>query len=1034
MTQAASPSGLRCGKWFRFPGLALALLGAGLRGWGADPVARPEFMLRSWASEDGLPAARIQAIAQTDDGYLWLATSRGLARFDGVRFVILTTNNTPELGDDRITCLLVSRTGDLWVGTEGGSLCRRRGGDFERVPLGEQARPLRINALVEDRDAVLWIGTHGQGLVRWCQGVAEWCRVGTNNLASDVTRVVADRNGRLWAIAGEKLAALQDGVWRLVDGNQPPMSSQVVELAAARDCGLWVATCAQQDLSGRGTQIYRLTEAGWTEPLAPYPWPQDTIFTRTSRMLEDRENRLWVATVGGGMLLWTGTPGWQPLVAEGTSSLAESSSLAEGKEGSIWVGTTDFQLFRIRSRPVTTLRLPERARQNIVLTACARSDGNVWVGTDGKGAFYYHEGQFTEVPLDPAPGNRQMHVAVLYEDRHNNLWAGTWAGLYRVNDGRFQRTPELSGMSNVVLTLREDRAGNLWAGTGDGVFRLGSKGVKHFGRQEGVDHFYIRAIEEDRAGQIWVAITDRGLYRQNGERFEHFGENRWAGEKTIRGLHADTNGALWITTSSKGLACYQDGKFREWNTSDGLPTDELVAVTEDEEGNLWLSSANGIFGCPKSWLFAYQRSVTPPLLFWQLSAAEGLEIRRCSGAGQPAVTRSADGRLWFPNWHALATFDPGQLRRAVAVPLRAPVIEETLVDGVPKALEPDGTLRSKSPARSFEIHYSSPTLQASERLRFRYQLDGWDADWVDAGPRRVAYFTHLPIGQYEFRVQVGGPGGDWQDARQNLRLEVVPRFWERRSVQALASAGALAAVVVTVWRVSRARMRRRLAVLERQQALEQERARIARDMHDEIGARLTQISLLTAMTAGSAGDESEVRTQTQKISGLARGLTQSLDEIVWAVRPQNDNLESLVDYLGESLRDLCEGSSVRYWFSGPPEVSAMEVPASVRHNILLACSEVVNNALKHSGASEVRVNVRLDARQLQIDISDNGHGFDVAQGEAKRSGLIHIRQRLDEIGGTCEFNSAPGQGTRFVLTMPIGLAAFAIGAGNGKPQ
>jgi signal transduction histidine kinase len=342
-----------------------------------------------------------------------------------------------------------------------------------------------------------------------------------------------------------------------------------------------------------------------------------------------------------------------------------------------------------------------------------------------------------------------------------------------------------------------------------------------------------------------------------------------------------------------------------------------------------------------------------------------------------------------------------------------------------------GALQAKSTAKSVEFHYTSPTLQAPNRLQFRYRLAAWDPDWVHAGSRRVAYYTRLPVGRYEFDVMAGGPDGVWQEAPQKLRLDVVPRFWERRWVQALALAGLLTALVVAVWSASRTRMRRRLATLERQRALEQERSRIARDMHDEIGARLTQISLLSAMTEGSASDETEVRTQSKKISGLARGLTQSLDEIVWAVRPQNDNLESLVDYLDESLRDLCEGSPMRYWFSGPPTVPAVEVPANVRHNILLACAEVVNNALKHSGSTEVRVSLRLDPGRLGIEIADNGRGFDVAEGEARRSGLVHIRQRLEEIGGTCEFRSAAGQGTRFAFAMPMGLGNFAT-ASNGE--
>lgn len=1023
-----------CRGWIVFAAVASLFFGAANTLPGGQQTASSEFLLRSWDSGDGLPAARVQAVAQTDDGYLWAATSRGLARFDGARFVVLTTNTTPELGDDRITCLLVSRAGDLWVGTEGGFLSRRRGEAFERVLLGEPQRGTRINALAEDNDTVLWIGTRGAGVARWCQGQWRWFRVGgqTNSADADVTQIIADRQGRLWAIASEKLAVFENGTWKLASNADSLGSGQVVALTPARDGGIWAATCSAQNLTGRGTELFKLNLTGWTNQLASYPWRQDSVFTRTSRLIEDRAGRLWVATIGAGIFVWTDGTGWQPLSAPGQSSLVECSSLAEGKQGTIWVGTTDFLLFQIRNRPVTTVHLPELAKQEVVLTACAGRDGCVWVGTDGTGAYCYRQGKCSEAVFEPESGNLHSHVGVVYEDRQTNLWAGTWAGLYRLEHGRFRRFTDFPPLTNVVLTLCEDSRNNLWAGTSAGVVRWGPDGTNVFQRAAGIDHYYIRAIEEDQAGQIWVAITDRGLYRKVGERFEHCSAGQWAGESRIRELHADTDGALWITTDSQGLARFKDGKFTEWTSADGLPSDNLVAVAEDANSNLWFSSANGIFGCPKSRLLDYQRGISPPILFWQLSADEGLDTRRCSGAGQPVVARSSDGRLWFPNWHALAVFDPAQLQRSLATHPLPPLIEETLVDGVLQMPDASGSLRAKSTSRSLEFHYTSPTLQAPDRLQFRYRLLGWNSDWVDAGPRRTAYYTHLPAGRYEFQVMAGGPDGVWQESRQRLQLEIVPLFWERRWVQAAGALILLAAVVVSVWSVSRARMRRRLVVLERQRALDAERSRIARDMHDEIGARLTQISLLSALADGSAGDATEVRTQTQKISGLARGVTRSLDEIVWAVRPQNDNLESLVDYLGGSLRDLCEGSSVRCWFSSPPVVPVVEVPAIVRHNVLLACSEAVNNALKYSGGTEVRVRVQIEAQALTIEIADNGQGFDVAKGEAKRSGLVHIRQRLEEMGGRSVCQSAPGQGTRFAFTVPIGPQPVAAPDGLEK--
>jgi ligand-binding sensor domain-containing protein/signal transduction histidine kinase len=986
-----------------------------------------DFLLRSWDSQDGLPPGRVQAIAQTDDGYLWVGTSRGLARFDGVRFMVFTAENTPAWADNRITSLLVSHTGDLWIGMQDGQFARRHGERFEPVALGAAAAGIRISSLVEDRAGAIWIGTRGKGIARWQNGVCDWFQFekATPSGRYDVTQIIADQQGRLWAIVNEQLAVFENNTWNIVTGAISSGSLQVMALAPAREGGIWVATCVPQNLSGRGALLFKLDEKGWHQLSDPCPWPQETVFTRPERLLEDGSGRLWLATFGSGIFVRSANEGWHSLNDSGHSSLVECRSLFESKGGVIWAGTTDFLLVQIRSQPVSMLHLPETVNRNVVYTTCARRDGSVWIGTDGSGACCYQNGEFTNVNF--GVGTENLQVFTIYEDPQTNLWAGTSKGLYRMVDGQLKRVtlfnrPEMArALAQAVLALNQDSRRNLWVGTAAGVVRLGPDGNKLFAKAEGIDHDYIRAIEEDRSGQIWVAITDRGLYRKTGEQFERYSTTNWTGIDRIRGLHADADGALWFTTDSRGLGCLKNGKFSKWTVEDGLPTDDLITVTEDQEGNLWISSGNGIFGCPKSRLLSYQRGVSPPIVFWQLTTSDGLGSQRCTGGGQPVSARSSDGHLWFPDWHAMAVFDPEQIQGYLRKRTHPPIIEELMVDGARHLPDADGVFRLKSGAGSLEFHFTSPVFFSSEHLQFRYRLTKLDANWVNAGQRRVAYYTHLPVGKYEFQVQVGGPDGEWRDTVQNLSLEITPRFWERRWVQSIGLVALTSLMASTIWSVSRIRMRRRLAVLERQRALEEERSRIARDMHDELGARLTQISLLSAIVDGKAGNESEVRAPNKKISGLTRNVIRSLNEIVWAVRPQNDNLESLIDFLRESLRDLCDGSALRYWFSGPKNVPKIEVPANVRHNVMLACFEVVNNALKHSGGSEVRAAVRIEPSALVIEIADDGQGFPVHQGESKRSGLLHIQQRLQEIGGTSVCQTTPGEGTRYLFTVPVRL-------------
>jgi streptogramin lyase len=565
----------------------------------------------------------------------------------------------------------------------------------------------------------------------------------------------------------------------------------------------------------------------------------------------------------------------------------------------MWAGTTGGQLLQIRHRPVRTLHLPVAAEKNVLLNACVAHDGGVWVGTDGAGLFRYRNAQFERYAEEQ--GLPSGHIGVILEDSHTNLWVGTWGGLFRMEGERFQPVPGPAALRQVVLALCETREGDMWAGTGAGVVRLGPREAKAYGQAEGVDHFYIRAITQDQQGRIWLAIMDRGLYLLQNDRFARYGQGQWSGQGRIRALHADAAGDLWIATFGSGLVRLRDGHFTQWSSSDGLPSDALVSVTEDQANNLWFSSEDGIFGCPKPRFSEYQRGVTPRLLFWHLSTAEGLETKKCSGAGQPAVGHSADGRLWFPDWRALAYFEPAEVPNVWAP---WPILhEETVVDGQFQPA-PGGVMRVMSSARSYEFHYTSPNLQAPERVRFRYQLKPSNPDWIEADQRRAAYYSQLPPGEYEFHAMVGGPAGVWQEAAQSMRLIVMPRFWERRAVQIAGALGLLASVAATVWGLERSRSRRRLQQAEAQQAMERERRRIARDLHDDLGGDLTEIMLLGESAAQTDTSAEIVRTHAKAIAARTRQAAAAMDEIVWTINPRNDTVPRLADRIAERARQL----------------------------------------------------------------------------------------------------------------------------------
>jgi ligand-binding sensor domain-containing protein/signal transduction histidine kinase len=995
----------------------------------AEKTALPQFIVRSWDSEDGLPGAAVRAIARTPDGYLWVATEGGLARFDGVRFVTLTTNNTPALGDDQINALCLDSSGDLWTGSRRGTVAHRRDGIFVAEPVDEKLRGLPITALARPADGSFWLATSGAGLACRTKAACTFFG-GTNGLSGPfISRLAIDTARTTWSISGTELAGLdqsQDPV------PLPPLDSDAVEICPSADGGLWVATTFPQSSPDRGGRVLKLKDGKWGPDLVPYPWPQDTVWSRVTALLEDGAGRLWAGTRGAGLFYWEAGK-WRNLAVEGPFAQTDCTCLTADSEGTLWLGTLGGQLLQIRHRPVRTLHVPMVAEKNVLLSACAARDGSIWVATDGNGVVRYR----AEEPTLGAPasadagasgpgaaqftrygeeqGLPNLHVAVIMEDRRTNLWVGTWGGLFRLAGNGFERVEGPPALRGVVLALCADREGNLWAGTDSGLVRMGPGGAKVFGRGQGVDHFYIRGIEEDAEGRIWLAIMDRGLYLLQDGRFARYGVGKWSGQERIRALHADAAGRLWITTLGAGLVCLDHGQFTQWRMSDGLPSDRLVAVTEDGSDNLWFSSENGIFGCPKSRLESYRRGITPRLLFWRLSASEGLEAKRCSGAGQPVVGRSADGRFWFPNWRTLAVFDPAEVPRAWSPwPL---TMEETVVDGEEQTSTPDGVVQVKSSARSYEFHYTMPNLSRPEDVRFRCRLEGLDPDWVDAGAQRVAHYSQLRPRDYTFRVEAAGAEGPWYEAKAPLRLKVLPRFWEQTSHRVLAGLLVVGTASGVVFLAGRARLKRRLLLLEMKENTDRERRRIAQDLHDDLGGSLTEIGILAAaaeVNAPGSGAEPGAATQVRV---KADSLVRALDEIVWAVNPRHDSAESLAEYLTGYAQEFLHAAGIQTRVDVEGRLAELGLTPEQRHGLFLAAKEALNNVVRHSKATKVRLSVQGTEGKLVIRIEDNGCGFEPAHVTRQGDGLLNLRERLGTVNGRTEVRSEPGKGTAVELSL-----------------
>src|SRR6266481_1270126 len=440
---------------------------------------------------------------------------------------------------------------------------------------------------------------------------------------------------------------------------------------------------------------------------------------------------------------------------------------------------------------------------------------------------------------------------------------------------------------------------------------------------------------------------------------------------------------------------------------------------EDDFDSFWMSCLKGIWRVSKKELDALDQKQIRSVHSAFYGRLDGLFSVQCNGVSKPSGFKSRDGRIWFPTTKGLVAVDPhiklNELEPSV-------VIEQVVTEkgSVDLALKPKTTI---SPLRfprahgDLEIHYTALSLQIPEKNHFKYMLENVDPDWVNADARRIAYCNHLGPGTYRFRVIACNNDGLWNETGATLAMELVPPFWETTWFRALAILGIAGSLAGSVRYVSVKRLQRKLVALEQQHAIEKERARIAKDIHDDLGASLTQITLLSDRADHDAFEE--LRANARKISTTAREIAQSLDEIVWAVNPEHDTLEGLVEYLSQSADDFLEDTTIRSRVKLPTALPHCSIPAETRHQFFLAFREALNNAVKHADASEIQLEVTADPSELQIKIADNGIGFDPAAAQTRGNGLTNMRKRLEGIGGRFAIASNPGHGTTVNMTISL---------------
>jgi signal transduction histidine kinase len=957
-------------------GLATALL------LGQRAAADSPFTVDAWSTADGLPQSSVIAITQTHDGYLWLGTLNGLVRFDGNSFTPFNVNNTPGLPSDRIVFLFEDSHSNLWVGTENAGLCSIQNGvvrHFDTPGVG------RITYGFEEPAGAVWFYDAAGNVFSWRNGKLE---PHSADISGDFAQKlferskhvhVPGRNGAEWNLEFGRV--VREGRHKTDYGPSPWAVSQV--------------------------------PSSFPVPDAPGTVGVLTIDRAVTATAEDGDGRLVVGTADSGVFWLESSGAWRHITADQNSFQNSVLAVCFDHEGNLWVGTDGGGIYRVRR---SYFGVPAGLSEGVAKSVAQDSAGGLWVAFNAHGLTYSSSNTTSSFAI--GKGSNAWSVLV---DRQQRVWAGTRntpdEGLFRFESGSFQPVPEAQPVGPSIYALFQSRNGTLWVGGQNGLAGFDGQNWKIFSPADGLPPGAIRAFAEDVHSNLWIGSESAGIFQLRGGKI--FPTN--APIQDISCLLSDRDGVLWAGTSGHGLTRFAQGHWTSYSATNGLIGDDIGYLVEDDFTNLWIGSYEGLMRVDAKSLSELGAGTTR-----QISCRTFL-TRECSVGAQPAATRTRDGWLLFPTIEGLVSVNPANLRPDTNPP--PVVIESVLVDGVSQK---NGLLGSAWPEpivmqpenEQLEIHFTALTFSAPKGAQFgaqfRYQLEGRDNKPLNIGSERVARFGKLSPGNYVFHVTACNEDGYWNNTGASVALVVEPPFWRKPwflTASVLLFLGALAG---TIYLISTAKLRRQLRVAQQKEAIERERARIARDLHDQLGANLTQITLLGEMAETDKDVPAEIEQHAEQICATARETTRSLDEIVWAVNPSNDTLESLANYACKYAQDYFAMAGVSYRAELPPGLPPAPILPEVRHNVFLAFKEAVNNVVKHAHATEARVKLQWEPDRFILSVADNGRGLGDLSEKKLRNGLKNMRRRLADVHGEFEITPGAAGGTVVRLTVPLG--------------
>ena len=957
-----------------------------------EPTQATDYFVRRWLVSEGLPHNIGRQVIQDKQGFLWVATQAGLARFDGREFKLFRPPGSEEQFHYNIRDLAVEDGQTILMLPAIGGVFRLRDGVFSQHPISESLVGKTLVNLFVEPDGTIWVHAEDGTVARWQSGHCTLFGPGDieHDRGSNFT-FARDGRGRVWIANGSFLGWYADR--KIVREPIPAEPNMLV--APSRSGGIWIST-ARRLLKLDGDRLTVVCdESVWL-----------AARSGVRGLFEDSSGMLWIATHRHGLFrLEEGKPVRTLAFSELVSSVMEDS------EKNIWVSLVGGGLTRLRPKAFIMLGADAGLPDNVSLSLCDDETGALWCANRSSGLIRYQNGQTKRFEIANAI---RPYVTAVCPDKAGNIWVGAVEGLYRIPSrapDELHLQPEVPG---TVHTLFCARNGDLWVGSGNdrlGCYRQGA--YQTFSKNDGFPAERVSAIAEDARGTIWIC-TNRELFELVDGKFIR----RLAMEKNQAGelftLHIDSRGSLWLGTT-KGLLLRDADQFKLIGLPEGLPGDTISQILEDDLGRFWCGGRSGLFSVSLNDLHEIVAGGASKLSGITFGTDEGLPGTSSPTGREPMAWKARDGRLWFASSEGLIGIDPA----AAALERRPPsvFIDQVLIDNKP--VKANDRVIIPAGAREVDFNFVALNYSAPEKVSLRHQLVGFDPDWVENNRDRQASYVHLPPGSYQMHVIAANQDGVWTEYGASLAVIVIPAWWQRWwfATAVLTCFTALITWIVRFW--SHRRLKTRLQKLQHAHTLDMERARIARDLHDELGGSLTQIRML-ADRLRRHSTTPEALSVAGQLAARTRRVTGELESIVWTVSPKNNTWDRLAAFIGQYSLRFFRDTAVTCTVHGADLVPPLPLRPDQQHHILAITKEALNNILKHAQATRVTVTIKAAADSFELEISDDGTGFDLQKDEQPaRNGLTNMRARAREIGGQLEINTAPGSSTSITLRISL---------------